>query len=68
MIAYLIFDKKNWIRKELYFESYEFFNFEGFFRIFLIFFGFILNLFKFKKYENIFFFIYTLMWQPTWGP
>ena len=34
--------KEIWIKLELYFESYDFQNFQGFFRIFLI-------LFKIKK-------------------
>ena len=38
MIDNLIFDqmKQIWINLELYFESYEFFNFKGFFRIFFL--------------------------------
>ena len=31
--------KEIWINFELYFESYEFYNFQGFFRIFLILFS-----------------------------
>ena len=31
--------KEIWINLELYFESYEFYNFQGFFRIFLILFS-----------------------------
>ena len=31
--------KEIWINLELYFESYEFYNFQGFFRIFLLLFS-----------------------------
>ena len=34
IINYLIFDKKR-MKKEMFFKIYEFFNFEGFFWIFL---------------------------------
>ena len=46
MIYYLIFDQTKKIKKESYFESYEFSNFNGFFlkKIELLF-EFILNLF-----------------------
>ena len=36
---------KNWIKKELYFESFEFYNFRDFLRFFL---KFYLNLFQLK--------------------
>ena len=40
--------KEIWINLELYFESYEFYNFQGFFRIFLVLFS-IENHFEKKK-------------------
>ena len=45
MIDYLIFDptKKIWTNLELYFESYDFYNFKEFFGIFLNLFKFIFN-------------------------
>ena len=46
--------KEIWINLELYFESYEFYNFQGFFQIFLILFS-ILNHFLINIKMGLFF-------------
>ena len=55
--------QNNLIKRELYFQSYEFFNFKDFFRLFLNFFEFLFL--KFKKYEKRFF-TCALMWLVMW--
>ena len=64
MIYYVIFEqtRKIWIKKELYFESYEFSNFQLFSLIFLNFYEFILI----KKIFYFLFFKCTLTRQLTW--
>ena len=49
--------QNNLIKRELYFQSYEFFNFKDFFRLFLNFFEFVFL--KFKKYEKKVFYMRT---------